>query len=182
MLQKIMVIENKRQGNSLFDEMKARTFELYMIGRQSAYETFTADDELADALRICEDDYTFNLFKLDVLAYLSNRREEVRRKFVEQKMYIDQMDIPEKNKIQAILTSACILNDFGTSIINRNASNQDIYLVSRAMVNIELSSYAYYENLILYHFDKLVKLLGNVDGITINHIRQDKQYVKTENN
>ena len=177
-----MVIKSTRQENSVYDEMKSRVFNLYMIERQGAYEIYTADDELNEALEISEDNYNANLFKLDVLMALAKMHESVKRRFVEQKIYIDQMDIPEKQKVEAILTSACILKNFGTSIMNRKASNETICLLARAMVNIEPSSYSYYENLILYHFEQIVKMLRNVNGLKVNHVKQNKQYVKTENN
>lgn len=173
-----MVIKSTRQGNSVYDEMKSRVFNLHMMERQSAYETYTADDELNEALELTEEDYDFNLFKLDVLMTLSKMNESLKRRFIEQKIYIDQMDISEKQKIEAILTSACIIRNFGTSLMNRNVSNEAVYLLARAMVDIETSSYSYYENLILYHFNELVKMLRNVDGLKVNHVKQDKQYVK----
>lgn len=174
-----MVTGDTRTHNSIYDEMKSRAFELHMMERQSAYETYTADDELNDALKISEDDYNFNLSKSDDLATLSKMRESLRRRFVEQKLYIEQMDISEKNKIEVILTSACILRNFGTSLINRNTANEELYLLACAMVNVEPSSYSHYENIILYHFNELVKMLESIGRLKPNHI---KLYVKAENN
>ena len=170
-----MVIQSTRQGNSIYDEMKSRAFSLHTMERQRAYEKYTDDWDLNEELELSEDNFNFNLFKLDDLAALSKMPEPLRRKFIEQKIYIDQMDIPEKNKVEAILTSACILKNFGVLLVNKNLSQDELYLVARAMVSVEPCSYSYYENLILYHFDKLVKMLKNVDGLTINHT---KQYMK----
>lgn len=173
-----MVIQSTRKQNSFFDEMKSRAFELYMMERQRAYETHTADDELSEALKISEDDYNFNLLKLDDLASLANSSEALKRRFIKQKLYIDQLDIVEKQKIESILTSACILKNFGVCLVNKNISEEELYLIARAMVNVETGSYSYYENLILTHLDRLVEMLRNVDGLTINHV---KQYVKSKN-
>lgn len=177
-----MVIESTRKGNSIFDEMKSRVFSLYMMKRQSAYETYTADDELKDALAISEDEYSLNLYKLDELVELSKMSQFLSKQFITQKMYIEQMDIPEKDKIESILTSACIFKNFGVGLINRNTTEEEFYLIARAMVNVEPISYSYYEHLILGYFDILVKMLKNIEGLKVNHVKQDKQYVKTENN
>ena len=170
-----MVIESTKQGNSIFDEMKSRVFELYMMERQIAYETHAVGDKLNEALEISENDYNFNLLKLDNFSILSKRHESIRRRFVEQKLYIEQMEISEKQKIEAILTSAYIFKDCGMSLINRNASSENIYLLACAMSNINPSEYSLYQDLVIYEFDKLVRLLRNFSSASIE---PNKRYTK----
>jgi len=177
-----MVIESTRKGNSIYDEMKSRVFDIYVQERQSAYEAYTFDDELKDALETIDDEYSLDLNKLDELVSLSKMDELLRKKFIIQKMCIEQMDISEKDKVESILTSACLFKNFGIGLINRNTTEEEFYLIARAMVNVEPNSYSYYEDLILGHFDRLIKMLQNAEGLKVNHVRQDKQYIKTENN
>lgn len=170
-----MVLESTRKGNSIFDELKERAFALYMTERQSAYEVYTADDELNEALEMSEDAYNFNLLKLDDLAYLTSAPEMIQRRFIQQKLYIEQMDMSEKSKIETILTSASIMKNFGVAFISRSISEENFNLLAHAMVDIEPSNYFLYKELVLHRVDKLIYLLRKVNDSPIIH---HKQYQK----
>jgi len=137
-----MVIQSTREGNSIYDEMKSRVFELHMLERQTAYESNMADDELAKALEISEDDFNFSLFKLDELASLAHNSEDIKRKFISQKLYIENSSISSKNKIEVILTTACILTRIHKQI--KNLTEQELFLLGQIMVNVPLEHYPTY--------------------------------------
>lgn len=104
-----MIIESTRKGNSIYDELKERLCIQKMIEMQSAYH-FYDYDELDENLELIEDSYDINLYKLDEVADLKRQTKEVQKKFILQKAYIENIDIPEQIKLENILTTACILN------------------------------------------------------------------------
>ena len=137
-----MVLESNRNGNSIYDEMKSRLYEICLNERQMAYTAYSSDSDLAEVLRVIENDFTFNLFKLDEIAYLSRQTEEIQEKFINQKLYIDCMQISSKNKVEIILTTACILTKIDEQV--KNLTQEELFLLGHVMVNVPLKDYVRY--------------------------------------
>ena len=104
-----MVIQSTRKNNSIYDEVKERLYIQKLIDMRLASENYT-EDELDAQFENIDDNYDINLFKLDEVADLKRQTKEVQKKFILQKAYIENIDIPEQIKLENILTTACILN------------------------------------------------------------------------
>jgi len=128
-----MVIQSTRKGNSIYDELKERLYIQKTIETQYAYRLYE-DSELDENLEMIEDNYDINLFKLDEITVLGEKSKEIKRKFIIQKLYIEDMKIPEKVKIENILTTACLLN-YHSDLLMDLSENQ-IYILSVASLNI----------------------------------------------
>lgn len=169
-----MEFKSTRNNNSIFDELKSRLYTQSVIEKNDAYKKYTLDEELVEAIEISEDDYNFNLFKLDQVAALDNQLLGIRKKFISQKLYIERMEISEKEKLEIILTTACLLNNFGLKITLLHETS--LYLLARAMINIDLNNYSNYEILISSHLNNIMALLRNVDKTSI----PEKTKIKTK--
>lgn len=128
-----MTIENTRKNNSVYVELKERLCVQKMVEMQSAYR-FYGYDELDENLELIEDSYDINLYKLDEVVALKNQSEEVQIKFINQKQYIENKQIPEKSKLENILTTACILNCCSELVIN--LSENELFILSIFSLNI----------------------------------------------
>jgi len=137
-----MEFKSTRQGNSVYDEIKSRLFEQKLLERQTSYEKFEYDDELDESLNMIEDEYIFNLFKLDEILLLGNKTEELKRRFFEQKLFIESSDISEKQKVNAILTTACLLSRIYEQVKNFNV--EQLYTLSFSMAKTDLKNYHIY--------------------------------------
>lgn len=150
-----------RKGNSMFDEMKSRVFEQKTYEEMKAHDNL-ADGELEEYLDVIESDYVFNLAKVDELADLSTRSEEIQRRFIEQKFYIEEKNISEKAKIQTILTTASILNRVDTR--PQDLRLEELYLLSAAMIQMPFENYPVYGD-VLSHPILLSSILLKSDDI-----------------
>lgn len=137
-----MEFRSTRKGNSIYDEMKSKIFEQRLLERQLAYQKFEWDDELSETLDMIEDEYIFNLFKLDEISLLENKPEEVKRVFCEQKIYIEQADISEKEKNNLILTTTCLFTRIYPYI--KHLNDEQLYLLGTLMKNVNLEDYPVY--------------------------------------
>lgn len=131
--------------NNIFNEMTEMVNNQRLIERESAYKS-VCDGALEEALDTIESDYVFNLSKVDEIGSLLSRSEELQRKFLQQKFYIEYMNISEKAKIQTILTSACILNRINTR--TQDLKQDLFYLLSMAMIPIPLEQYGIYGDIL----------------------------------
>ena len=159
-----MVLQSTRKGNSVYDEMKERVHRQYLIDKQSAYINYSINSGLIEAMDTIEEEYNFNLFKLDELASLAHKAESLQRKFINQKFYIENMDVSSKTKIDSILTTACILNRFGNSVID--VPENIIYILSCVLLNTGIEEHDKYKMII--------------DQILVTFKREDESLEKTK--
>ena len=109
--------------NQICEEMKERIEKEYAfkndnIGLSAKYAYFHESSNIYGAKERLETEKALDLSKLaDVLA-LTNQSVEVQEKFIAFKGIVDGYKMPEKRKIQWILTSAGILNRFDSSVLN----------------------------------------------------------------
>lgn len=162
-----------KKENVFFEEMKSR------ISNQKRLEQIEAREKsssgmLEETLDVIESDYLFSLSKLDDVAELSSRDEQIRRKFIEQKIYIDGKDILEKNKIRTILTTACILSRVGTR--TQDLTSEELYLLAAAMIQIPLESYNCYGD-VLSH-PTLLKSIFSKSYDTLEQLEICNQIIK----
>lgn len=132
---------SSKNKNSIFDNLKTQLYTEQLREKKQAYIDLQGGD-LEEALDVIESDYTFNLFKLDEVAELASISSEKQKKFIELKLYIEDMGISKKAKLQTILTSAGILNRAGTR--TQDLDNQEFFLLSAIMVPIQLEDYRTY--------------------------------------
>lgn len=167
-----MVLKSTRKSNSIFDELKERLYIQRLIEIQFAYENYT-EDELDETLKNIDDDYDFNLFKLDEISILARQTDEIKRKFIIQKLYIEKLNIPEKAKIENILTVACLLNRHNNLIMDLNENT--LYILSLTLLNVGYQGISNfdYEPLIKKQLDIILPIIGNMK----DSLEKDKQYI-----
>lgn len=138
------LISNERR-NSVFDEMKMRVY------NQKNQEELRAKLNLEgtqrkEKLDMIEEEYIANLFKLDDIAELASRDIDLQRKFMEMKLAFENTDMSEKNKVEAIITSASVLNRIDTRV--EDLSTSEFSLLVSALVPISIEKYNEYGELL----------------------------------
>lgn len=136
-----MNFTSTRMGNSLFDQMKERVFNQKTLEEMQANYKLSGG-ELEEVLDGIEGEYIFNLQKLDDIAELESRDEQIKKSFLKLKFYSEDMAISEKAKLQIILTGASVLNKVNTRV--EDLQEQELYLLSAAMVPVPLEDYNIY--------------------------------------
>ena len=130
-----------RRGNSVFDELKDRVYHQKLVEEHIA-SRHKQSGELEEAMDIIESEFVLNLFKIDDVCELASMSEEVQRKFISQKLFVEGMNISEKAKLQSILTTASILGRVNTRV--QDLQDSELYLLAGAMVQMPLEDYGTY--------------------------------------
>lgn len=137
-----MEFKSTRTGNSIYDEMKARLHRENSLEIGIAYNRDLSADERQAELEKIEDKFILNLFKLDEVMFLQRKSEETKEKFCKQKLYIEGSDISSTEKVNLILTTACLCTRIYEQI--KHLNEEQLYLLGICMQNTELKDYTIY--------------------------------------
>lgn len=154
------LISNERR-NSVFDEMKMRVYNQKLQEEREAKLTLEGKRQ-EERLENIEDEYITNLFKVDDIAELTSRDVALQRKFIEMKIALENADLNEKEKVEAIITSASILNRIDTHV--ETLPTQEFTLLALLLAPIAIEDYDMYGTL-LSHPRVLASILEKTDNI-----------------
>ena len=137
-----MITQSTKQENSIYKEMELRVYQLNRLEIANVVAVMLSAPEREAALQLVADEHAFNLLKLDEIAVLANQSEDLKTKFIRQKLHIESSKLSEKEKTNAILTTACLLSRIHFQI--ENLSDDELYLLAQTMVKVPLKDYSIY--------------------------------------
>jgi hypothetical protein len=124
--------------DALYEKLKLQRDEDF----DTVYRKYTGGEREEKVDQI-ERDFDFNLDKLDLIYELEGKLEDVRLKFAEMALYIDDKSINKGNGLDVLLTYGALLSRFSDLIMP--LESESAYLLSTAMICAPVSQY---ENLI----------------------------------